>query len=129
MGQYGHLNPKYFETLQDIVALIAYTDPYSSPVSDYLSQKRRDEVASNLNSFILGTFILISLPFFIDFLFFLYSFIAQENLPACSSIERIARQCTIVRESLHEVSKDKKSTSKPSNPQWSLESFLKIDAI
>jgi hypothetical protein len=54
LGQYGHINPKYFDALQDIVALIAYTDPFTSPVADYLSQERREEIASNLNSYILG---------------------------------------------------------------------------
>jgi len=48
------MNGKYLETLQDIVALIAYTEPDRSPAAGYLSQQRREEVATAVNSFILG---------------------------------------------------------------------------
>ncbi|KAJ3415823.1 hypothetical protein HDV05_004096 [Chytridiales sp. JEL 0842] len=90
LGQYGHLNPSYFDTLQDIVALIAYTDPFNSPVAEYLSQSRREDVATNLNNYILS----------------------QENLPPLTTIEKIAKHATAIRDLLSENVKDKKSSSK-----------------
>jgi hypothetical protein len=40
---------------QDVVALIAYQQPNTSPVAHFLSVKHREEVAEALNSAILGT--------------------------------------------------------------------------
>ncbi|KAI8619023.1 CTLH/CRA C-terminal to lish motif domain-containing protein [Chytriomyces sp. MP71] len=104
LGQYGYLNPKYFDTLQDIVALIAYTDPYKSPVAHYLSHQRREEVATSLNGFLL----------------------AQQNLPAETSLERLVRQATVLRDYLSEpLVKDKKAAAKAVlYPKWELGFFL-----
>ena len=44
---------KFNDTLQDVIALIAYTDPESCPMSLYMSQARRVEVADQLNNYIL----------------------------------------------------------------------------
>jgi hypothetical protein len=56
LGQFGYLDTKYLQELQDVVALIAYTDPTSSPVSGYLSQKHREMIADSINSAILSRF-------------------------------------------------------------------------
>ncbi len=50
--------------MQDVFALIAYEDPESSPVGQYMSDEYRDEAASVLNSAILG----IWLPSFLALL-------------------------------------------------------------
>lgn len=103
LGQYGQLNPKYCDALQDIVALLAYTDPLNSPVAEYLSQQRREDIATSLNSFVLS----------------------RENLNPQSVIERIARQTSVLRDLLHETSsKDKKGSAKVVFPKWSLSSFV-----
>ncbi|KAI9327244.1 CTLH/CRA C-terminal to lish motif domain-containing protein [Zopfochytrium polystomum] len=106
LGRYGHLNPKYYETLQDVVALLAYKDPFNSPVADYLSQTRREEIATNLNSFILK----------------------REKLSPQSSIERIVRQVTVLRDILNDVTtKDKKNTWKVAFPKWSVSTFVNAE--
>ncbi|KAJ1553992.1 hypothetical protein HK405_006309 [Cladochytrium tenue] len=103
LSRFGPLNPKYYQTLEDVVALLAYTDPSSSPVSGYLSQEHRDEVAHSLNSFILK----------------------RECLPVESPLERIIRQATVVRDNLNDLSiKDKKGVWKTAFPKWTLSGFI-----
>ncbi|KAJ3258715.1 hypothetical protein HK103_003309 [Boothiomyces macroporosus] len=53
LGVFSSINPKYNDTLQDIIALIAYPDPASSPMSHYLSQDRRESVAISFNNYII----------------------------------------------------------------------------
>jgi hypothetical protein len=60
-GEFANTNPKYWETLQNLVALIAYPNPYESPLAHYLSQSRREEVAELVNNHILGFIILYSI--------------------------------------------------------------------
>ncbi|KAL2911615.1 hypothetical protein HK105_208916 [Polyrhizophydium stewartii] len=87
LGKFAFMEPKYSETLQDIVALIAYTDPESSPLAGYMSRERREQVAMELNSYIL----------------------AYHGASPVTALERIAQQATVVREVLHaETVKDKK---------------------
>ncbi|KAJ3218791.1 hypothetical protein HDU67_004039 [Dinochytrium kinnereticum] len=98
LGQFGNLGPKYIEVLQDIVALIAYKDPFKSPVARFLSQERREEVASNVNNYIL----------------------ASENLPSQTKIEKLVTQLITVTDTLHEQSlADKKN---PGSKFWNVES-------
>jgi CTLH/CRA C-terminal to LisH motif domain len=54
-GQFANSNCKYAEQLQDIIALIAYPNPYDSPLAHYLSQSRREDVARLINERILCT--------------------------------------------------------------------------
>ncbi|KAJ3024015.1 UNVERIFIED_CONTAM: hypothetical protein HDU68_008347 [Siphonaria sp. JEL0065] len=113
LAAFAALDPKYFDALSDIGALIAYSDPFASPLAHYLSQQRREEVANYLNGFLL----------------------AQQNLPATTSLERIVAQATLVRQVLSEpvTLKEKKaaasnSTANPKAatvyPKWELSSFL-----
>ncbi|KAI9351495.1 CTLH/CRA C-terminal to lish motif domain-containing protein [Obelidium mucronatum] len=110
LTQYALLDQKYLDSLQDLVPLLAYADPHSSPVAHYLSQQRREEVANNLNGFLL----------------------AQQNLPSTTSLERLVSQITLVRELLSEpVSLKDKKTNASANvkvatvyPKWDLTSFL-----
>lgn len=96
------MDSKYLDPLQDIVALIAYADASQSPVAHYLSQDRREQVAMNLNNYILS----------------------MDHQPSETCLERMVKQATVVREVLcSEGSKDKKST-KPVFPRWSLSAFL-----
>ncbi|KAJ3053047.1 Ran-binding protein 9 [Rhizophlyctis rosea] len=71
----------------DIMALIAYPNPETSPVASYLSQDRREEVASNLNSHILSLY----------------------GLPTRPAIDSVVRQAVVVRELL---SSEKETKSK-----------------
>jgi hypothetical protein len=49
----SRMNPKHIQRLSDVVSLIAYADPATSPVAHYLSQEQRERTAQALNSFIL----------------------------------------------------------------------------
>ncbi|KAJ3045341.1 Ran-binding protein 9 [Rhizophlyctis rosea] len=106
--QYAHLElhrPEYrvepFKTRwNDIMALIAYANPETSPVGQYLSQDRREEVASNLNSHILSL----------------------SGLPSRPAIDVLVRQAVVVRELLS-TEKDRKNKT---YPKWSLPMFLGV---
>ncbi|KAI8905767.1 CTLH/CRA C-terminal to lish motif domain-containing protein [Powellomyces hirtus] len=102
LGKFGAFGrPKYVEKLNDIIGLIAYPDPYSSPLAPYLSEKRREEVATSLNSHIL----------------------ASQGFPSTTTMEQLIRQSTVVRETLHDVTetpKDAKKNTKPQQPRWDL---------
>ncbi|KAJ3089802.1 hypothetical protein HK102_005468 [Quaeritorhiza haematococci] len=102
LTEFGFRSPKYFDTLKDIVPLIAYTEPEkSSPVAPYLSQQRREEVALALNSYVLSS----------------------EGLPADTALERLLRQATVLRDQMYvDASKDKKN--KVVHPRWQLSTFL-----
>ncbi|KAJ3300772.1 hypothetical protein HK104_003742 [Borealophlyctis nickersoniae] len=102
LGQFGYLNPKYIEKLQDIVALIAYPNPETSPVAEYLSQQRREEVAMNLNSHILSF----------------------DGLPPDTAIERLVRQAVAVRDLVSAEGHKDKKTNKPMYPKWDLQAFI-----
>jgi glucose-induced degradation protein 8 len=78
--------PSATETLQDIISLIAYPTPSSSPLKHYLSQERRETVASSLNDFI----------------------VAKSGGNRWTSLERLVQQATIVREKLN-LEKDAKN--------------------
>ncbi|KAJ3327373.1 Ran-binding protein 9 [Blyttiomyces sp. JEL0837] len=102
LSRYSQLNIKFVDPLQDIVALIAYTDPYNCPVAHYLSQDRRELVASNLNSYILSL----------------------DNYSPMTAIEGIIKQSSVLREVLAEASKDKKAANKAPPPRWDFASFV-----
>ncbi|KAI8808850.1 CTLH/CRA C-terminal to lish motif domain-containing protein [Cladochytrium replicatum] len=99
--KFGYLNPRYLTVLQDIVTIIAYEDPSSSPVASYLSQERREEVARRLNSYILSL----------------------ESMPTETSIAKVARQLTVVADLLAtDSAKDRKSTTK--HARFHLQDFI-----
>ncbi|KAJ3322220.1 hypothetical protein HDV06_003280 [Boothiomyces sp. JEL0866] len=99
---FSSINPKYNETLQDIIALIAYPDPASSPMSHYLSQDRRESVAISFNNYIISSC----------------------GGKADSSLERVVQQATVVRDVLFaETSKEKKMQKVVYN-RWNLSQFL-----
>ncbi|TPX38923.1 hypothetical protein SeMB42_g06547 [Synchytrium endobioticum] len=114
MTKYYAMGEKYIKTLNEVIALLAYTDPEHSPLSEYLSLKHREDVAMALNSQIL----------------------AYDQLPPQTSLERLVRQTTVVRTQLEDMGRD--TTSKKSSassgssnnkgqvhyPHWSLAGFL-----
>ena len=100
LSPYGLLNIKFKQELQDLISLIAYTDPTNCPVSHFLDMKRREWVASKLNSFILAH---------------------HDQSTEEASLERILKQLIVTRNILAEESKEK--SSKITYPSWSLESF------
>ncbi|KAH6563670.1 hypothetical protein BASA62_008385 [Batrachochytrium salamandrivorans] len=90
LGKFAFKSTKYSETLRDIVALIAYTNPETSPLSTYMSQSRNEHVAMSLNSYILS----------------------YHGSPSRTALERLAAHATVLREQLHaDLGKDKKSTN------------------
>ncbi|TPX31514.1 hypothetical protein SmJEL517_g05134 [Synchytrium microbalum] len=95
--KYQSLGDKYAKTFNDVIALLAYTDPEHSPLSEYLSLKHREDVAMALN-------------------------MVYDRLPAKTALERLARQSTAVRMQLEEMGREKKS--KVAYPHWSLPGFL-----
>ncbi|EGF79498.1 hypothetical protein BATDEDRAFT_89572 [Batrachochytrium dendrobatidis JAM81] len=111
-GKFAFKNDKYNETLQDIVALIAYTNPETSPLSKYMAKSRNEQVAMALNSYIL----------------------AFHGSPSHTSLERLVAHVTVLREQLHaDSSKEKKvsgsavtksRSDSTTYPRWQLSSFL-----
>ncbi|KAJ3130019.1 hypothetical protein HK098_006731 [Nowakowskiella sp. JEL0407] len=98
-----YMNPKYTDSFVDLTSLLAYPDPEKSPVSHLLLQDRRDSVAKAVNSFIL----------------------ACENLPRETSIEKIVRQTTVVRDLLGVAVKEGSGNRRVTTyPRWKLEDFL-----
>ncbi|CAO3623014.1 unnamed protein product [Mucor hiemalis] len=71
------------EKVNEVTALIAYTDPHQSRSKHLLSQERRDQLATEVNNVLL----------------------AQCNLPVQTSIEKISRQYSVVSEELHKTNK------------------------
>ncbi|KAJ3225322.1 hypothetical protein HK099_006967, partial [Clydaea vesicula] len=88
LGRFAYMGEKFKSHLQDVISLIAYPDPKNSPqVSTFLSSVKREELANELNSYIL----------------------AFQKLPSQTSIERIVRHLTVLQEQLEaESNKDKK---------------------
>ncbi|KAJ3185720.1 hypothetical protein HDU85_001079 [Gaertneriomyces sp. JEL0708] len=76
LTNFSHLNPKYMDSLNDILPLLAYADPVTSPLQHYLQPDRRQAVAINLNNYIL----------------------AQYGLPPIPTLEQLVRQMTVVRD-------------------------------
>ncbi|KAI9003715.1 CTLH/CRA C-terminal to lish motif domain-containing protein [Gaertneriomyces semiglobifer] len=76
LTKFGHLNPNYMDSLNDILPLIAYADPATSPLQHYLQPDRRQTVAINLNNYIL----------------------AHSGLPPIPTLEQLVRQMTVVRD-------------------------------
>ncbi|XP_008804544.2 glucose-induced degradation protein 8 homolog isoform X3 [Phoenix dactylifera] len=73
---------KYVEKLEDLMALLAYEEPEKSPMFHLLSSDYRQNIADCLNRAILVS--------------------AYPNLPSYSSMERLIRQATVVRQFLHQ---------------------------
>ncbi|KAI8909587.1 CTLH/CRA C-terminal to lish motif domain-containing protein, partial [Gorgonomyces haynaldii] len=87
LGQFANVSQKTDDLLQDVLSLIAYPDPQQSPVAHLLTQERREQVADEVNEYIIRSF----------------------GLSQQTCVEKIARQATVVRSALHsETSKDKK---------------------
>ncbi|XP_006838697.2 glucose-induced degradation protein 8 homolog [Amborella trichopoda] len=88
---------KYVEKLEDLLALLAYDEPEKSPMFHFLSKDYRQEVAESLNRALL----------------------AHANLPSYSSMEKLLKQITVVRQYLHQ------ELGKEGPPTFSLKDFLK----
>jgi hypothetical protein len=91
LGKFANL-----KELQDIVSLIAYPAPEHSPMAYLLNQAQREKVANELNNSIL------------EF---------QGRKPF-TGLERLTKQCTVVRDVLYNES------GKKVYPKWSLDVFL-----
>ncbi|KAI9203815.1 CTLH/CRA C-terminal to lish motif domain-containing protein [Polychytrium aggregatum] len=103
LGQFSTLDSSYVAILQDIVSLIAYADPQSSPMAEYLSQERRERVAEKLNSHILMC----------------------ENLSPTTGIEQIVKHITVLHDQLHaETTKDSKMMVDKSSNVWTVSDFM-----
>lgn len=48
------LDSIHFQKLQEIVSLVAYVNPFISPLSHYLNESRKGETAEKLHKYILG---------------------------------------------------------------------------
>lgn len=44
--------------IKDVIALIAYPNPFLSPLSHYLTDLRKEQVSEKLNKYILGALII-----------------------------------------------------------------------
>ncbi|RKO93572.1 CTLH/CRA C-terminal to lish motif domain-containing protein [Blyttiomyces helicus] len=98
-NELGEIDPK----MKDVVGLIAYADPERSPLAEYLSPRRREQVATSLNSHILSL----------------------ENLPPHTSIERLVSQATVVRDTMYtEATREKKGSKGPIFPKWELSGYV-----
>jgi len=53
LAPFGFLGQSFMERLQDLIALTAYADPFTSPVASYLELTRRETIADSLNLCIL----------------------------------------------------------------------------
>ncbi|KAJ3016703.1 hypothetical protein HKX48_003907 [Thoreauomyces humboldtii] len=101
LGKFGLFDGKYMDKLNEIIGLIAYPNPFHSPLKSYLADQHREEVATCFNSHIL----------------------ASQGFPPTTTIEQLIRQSTVVRESLHtvtEVPKDAKKNTQAQQPRWEL---------
>jgi len=83
LSKFSHL--EYKTEMEELVSLLAYTNPKSSPVAHYLTMGRRELVARKLNRLILS----------------------YDGWPELSPLENNVRQLVCVREQLH-AEKDKK---------------------
>ncbi|KYR00730.1 hypothetical protein DLAC_02771 [Tieghemostelium lacteum] len=72
--KFSQISEDYETTLQEIFSLIAYTDPFKSPVSSLLSEQRRDPIINDLNCALL----------------------VHCNKPAIPVLEKLIRQCKVV---------------------------------
>ncbi|GAA5815734.1 hypothetical protein MFLAVUS_009248 [Mucor flavus] len=72
-------NSELKEKVKEVTALIAYADPHQSQSKHLLTQERREQLAKEVNDVLL----------------------AQCNLPVQTSIEKVARQYSLVEEELH----------------------------
>ncbi|KAG0475654.1 hypothetical protein HPP92_015340 [Vanilla planifolia] len=88
---------KSIEKLEDFMALLAYEEPEKSPMFHLIGPEYRHSIADNLNQAIL----------------------AQANLPAYSSMERLIQQAILVRQCLNQ------ELGKDGPPAFSLQAFLK----
>ncbi|XP_071703079.1 uncharacterized protein [Rutidosis leptorrhynchoides] len=88
---------KYVEKLEDFMALLAYEDPYKSPMFHLLDMDYRQNVADSLNRAIL----------------------ANAQMPSYSHLERLIQQATVVRQCLNE------ELGKDVQPPFSLKEFMK----
>jgi hypothetical protein len=83
LSKFSHL--EYKTEMEELVSLLAYTNPQNSPVAHYLAIGRRELVARNLNRLILS----------------------YDGWPELAPLENNIRQLICVREFLH-TEKDKK---------------------
>eukprot|EP00842_Homolaphlyctis_polyrhiza_P003988 jgi/Hompol1/4590/HPOL_003735-RA len=67
-ARFASMSQKYNDILQDVVALIAYTNPETSPLAAFMSHSRREQVAMILNNHILGILIYFYLHLFASLL-------------------------------------------------------------
>lgn len=95
LAPFGSRNQKYLNLLQvlawlsqlmeiqDIIALMAYDSPETSPLGSYLSEEHRQSVADSLNSAILSSL----------------------NQQPTSSLVQLMKHLTVVRDTLYEETK------------------------
>lgn len=108
LGRFGCLKDhKYRQELHDLVSLLAYSDPATSPLSHYLSHSRRQWVATMLNNHILGIMRLLISSFYSLFYLSSHFLEAHSGARAAPSLEMIVKQTTVVRDLLHSA-KDSK---------------------
>ncbi|KAI9091567.1 CTLH/CRA C-terminal to lish motif domain-containing protein [Phlyctochytrium arcticum] len=110
LGKFISRHPRFLAPLNRVIALMAYANPAQSPVAHYLSPSRRDNVASALNCYIL----------------------AHYGLQSTTALERLVRQATVTRTTLHEMTCTKDVSSKKTTaknliqpiPRWGLETLI-----
>ncbi|KAI8895455.1 CTLH/CRA C-terminal to lish motif domain-containing protein [Globomyces pollinis-pini] len=91
LGSFANENQQFAETLQDVIALLAYPDPIQSPIAHYMSEARREYVATIVNNYL----------------------ISAGGGNSWTSLERLVQQSTVTRDFLYtEASKDKKAAPK-----------------
>ncbi|CAG8691503.1 16211_t:CDS:2 [Acaulospora morrowiae] len=92
---------KYRDSLDEVISIIAYTEPENSPSAKFFAQTRRDQLADEINSMILS----------------------YDNQMNESALERIIKQATVVREYLHNAMSKGQKTSKV-YAKWQLSTFI-----
>lgn len=101
---------EYKPQLTEVVGLLAYKFPQKSPLAHLLDQSRRETLANELNSFLLGF----------------------ESMSPTSGLERIIRHLTVLHCNLEDKEKKGKRGSVPGTPlvsSWDLEQFLGDNCI
>eukprot|EP00026_Physarum_polycephalum_P015988 Phypoly_transcript_16808.p1 GENE.Phypoly_transcript_16808~~Phypoly_transcript_16808.p1 ORF type:complete len:232 (+),score=21.16 Phypoly_transcript_16808:49-744(+) len=88
-------NQKYLETMTDVVALVAYAEPETSPVGYLLSNEYAESVGLRLNSAILE----------------------HLKIPPIAPLDHLVRHLTVLRDRLHTESSKKYG-------KWTIQDFL-----
>jgi len=95
LAPFGKLDPKFFDLLQDIIALIAYDSPETSPLGQYMTDSYRENVADALNNTILRSL----------------------GMPESSRLALLMKQLTAVQDQLYQEESKK-------GPRWRLSDIV-----